>query len=69
MKKIYTILYYQSVRNELWYWKLLSKNGRIIADGAEGYNSKSSVIRAIKRNKAFNFDVILLREEKSYASN
>lgn len=63
MKKIYTILYYQSIHDDLWYWKLLSKNGRIIADGAEGYNTKSSIVRAIRRNKAFNFETILLREE------
>lgn len=33
----------------LWYWRMKSGNGRIIADGGEGYDSESNVKRAITR--------------------
>lgn len=37
-----------------WYWKLVARNGRIVADGAEGYKTKSGVLKAIRRiNKLF----------------
>lgn len=29
------------VRADNWYWRLKSTNGRIIADGAEGYSSEA----------------------------
>ena len=32
-----------------WYWRAVARNGRIIADGAEGYASKSNAKRAIWR--------------------
>jgi len=32
-----------------WYWRIRAKNGRIIADGAEGYVSKQNAVRAFKR--------------------
>lgn len=31
-----------------WYWRAYAKNGRIVADGAEGYANKSNAIRAIE---------------------
>lgn len=31
-----------------WRWRLVEDNHRIIADSAEGYISKSNVVRAIK---------------------
>lgn len=31
-----------------WYWRYRAKNGKIIADGAEGYSSKSGAARAVK---------------------
>lgn len=31
-----------------WHWRLRAKNGRIIADGSEGYSSRAAVKRAIK---------------------
>lgn len=32
-----------------WYWRLLAKNGQVIADGAEGYASKGNAKRAARR--------------------
>jgi len=31
-----------------WYWRFRVKNGKIIADSAEGYSSKSGAARAVK---------------------
>ncbi len=38
---------YQDKAGE-WRWRLKAKNGRIIADGAEGYKTKSGIKRAVK---------------------
>jgi hypothetical protein len=32
-----------------WYWRLRTRNGKTIADGSEGYSSRSNVRRAVKR--------------------
>lgn len=32
-----------------WRWRLLARNGKIIADSAEGYRTKSNVTRAINK--------------------
>lgn len=32
----------------LWYWRAWSRNGRIIADSAEGYHRKADAIRGCK---------------------
>jgi uncharacterized protein YegP (UPF0339 family) len=61
MKKRYTLLYYKG-EDDLWYWRLLASNKRIIADGSEGYSSKSNILRAIKKIKCFDFEYILIRE-------
>jgi uncharacterized protein YegP (UPF0339 family) len=37
----------------LWYWRLRARNGRIVADGAEGYASKRNAIRAVRRVENF----------------
>lgn len=63
MKKRYTLLCYQSAEDLQWYWRLLASNKRIIADGSEGYASKSNLLRAVRRNKALNFEFITVREE------
>jgi len=31
-----------------WRWRLIARNGRIVADGAEGYASKRNALRAVK---------------------
>lgn len=33
----------------LWYWRLKGTNGKIIADGGEGYATRASAARAVKR--------------------
>ena len=32
-----------------WRWSAIAKNGKIVADGSEGYFSKFNLKRAIKR--------------------
>lgn len=32
-----------------WRWRLIAKNGRIVADSGEGYSSKQKVKIAVKR--------------------
>lgn len=32
-----------------WWWRLKSRNGRIMADSGEGYATRSSCFRAINR--------------------
>ena len=29
----------------LWYWRLRAQNGKILADGGQGYSSKSNAFR------------------------
>ena len=43
--------YYRSTKNKKWYWRLVAKNGRTVADGSQGYKSKHAVERAIARVK------------------
>lgn len=40
--------------NGEWYWHLRSRNGRIMADGGEGYKTFGGVCRAV--HKVFPFD-------------
>jgi uncharacterized protein YegP (UPF0339 family) len=40
---------YRSPHNWLWRWRLVSKNGRVIADGAEGYTRKTEILKAVNR--------------------
>jgi hypothetical protein len=54
MKKTARIVIYKDRRND-WRWRLLARNGRIVADCAEGngYTTKSGVIRAIASAKLY----------------
>jgi uncharacterized protein YegP (UPF0339 family) len=61
MKKRYTLLFYQGEDSQ-WYWRMLASNKKVVADGSEGYSSKSNLLRAVKRLKCLNFDYILVRE-------
>ncbi|HUF02839.1 MAG TPA: YegP family protein [Aridibacter sp.] len=36
-----------------WYWRLVAPNGRIIADGSQGYASKSNCRRALNKVLAY----------------
>lgn len=40
--------FYKDGKGE-WRWKLVARNGKIVADGAEGYKSKRNVVRAWER--------------------
>lgn len=62
MKRKYIIEYYKSKKDSLWYWRLLAPNKRVQADGAEGYESKSNVLRALKRNKVINLEFVEFKE-------
>lgn len=35
-------------RKTHWYWRLKTRNGRIVADGAESYSRRAGVMRAIE---------------------
>ena len=37
---------YRDAENE-WRWRLVARNGKIIADSAEGYSSKMSALNAV----------------------
>ena len=36
-------------RRGLWRWRLTARNGRIVADGGEGYKRRADLDRALKR--------------------
>lgn len=44
--------YYQSAKNQDWYWRFRAANGRVVADGCEGYTSKAGVLRALDNVQA-----------------
>lgn len=48
MKRIHFEVY-KSVHQ--WYWRLVAKNGKTIADGSEGYKTKAGCLKAIERVK------------------
>lgn len=54
------IEYYEGINGQ-WYWRLrIIRNGKIIADGAEGYASKSNVKRAVARIvKAISEEIVV----------
>jgi uncharacterized protein YegP (UPF0339 family) len=40
------IVVYQDLRGE-WRWRFVAENGRVMADGAEGYDEKRGVDKAL----------------------
>jgi uncharacterized protein YegP (UPF0339 family) len=44
----YTVEYYKDEANE-WRWRVIASNGRIVADGGEGYKTKFFCAKDIKR--------------------
>ena len=44
--------YFQSKKNDEWYWRFRARNGAVVADGSEGYTRKASVLRAIDNVQA-----------------
>lgn len=35
-------------KDKKWYWRVRADNGKIVADGAQGYANKGSAKRAVK---------------------
>jgi uncharacterized protein YegP (UPF0339 family) len=46
---------YQDRKKE-WRWRLIAKNGRIVADSGEGYTRRASAFRALHRFSDSVFD-------------
>lgn len=44
--------YKWSPANDKWYWHKMNRNGKITADGAQGYASEAGVRRAIRQDNA-----------------
>lgn len=32
----------------LWFWRIVARNGNVLADGAEGYTSRASAIKGFR---------------------
>jgi len=47
-----------------WRWRLRHDNGRIIADGAEGYSSKQKLIQGIESVKKNAYAATIVNQEK-----
>ncbi|MFP4188522.1 MAG: YegP family protein, partial [Halobacteriales archaeon] len=37
-----------------WRWRLVSSNGRIIADSGEGYTERNDAVEALKRVRGYS---------------
>ena len=48
-KLVYYLKILRGISTRQWYWHITAPNGKIIADGAEGYEKKSGAVRAAKR--------------------
>ena len=48
MPTSYALTVYQDASRE-WRWRIVHKNGNIIADSGEGYATHSSAVRAARR--------------------
>ena len=38
-------------RNKKWYWRLIAANGKIVADGGQGYSTSQNTRRAVIKLK------------------
>ena len=50
--RYYKVVCYQNAKTKRWFWRIVASNGKIVADGAQGYASKSAVLRAVANLKA-----------------
>ncbi len=39
---------YRKTKVTRWYWRMVAANGRIIADGSQGYTRKSSLLKSLE---------------------
>lgn len=53
MKKPARVYVYCSAKNRQFYWRLLAPNYRVIADGAEGYSTRTGAKRGAERVIAY----------------
>jgi uncharacterized protein YegP (UPF0339 family) len=43
------IVAYKGRGQHPWRWRLVARNGKIVADSAEGYSTRSNLLRAARR--------------------
>lgn len=53
---------YQS-RDTQWRWRLVARNGRIIADSGESYVTENNAVRAARRTRMLASDAPLVKRE------
>jgi uncharacterized protein YegP (UPF0339 family) len=44
--KNYRFVVYQGLGGD-WYWHLVHRNGKVVADGSEGYKRKSACVKSL----------------------
>lgn len=51
MARKHSIEFYEQPKSpsQRWFWRMRAPNGKIIADGSEGYYCKSTIKRAMRR--------------------
>lgn len=59
---------YQDRKGE-FRWRLVAKNGRIIADSAEGYDTEQNVVTAVKRVMELISEATIAAEDRSNGRN
>lgn len=47
-----------------WRWRLLSRNGRIVADSGEGYTSRATMVKTMR--SIFSSPLLLAKVEEAY---
>ena len=55
---------YRDAKRE-WRWRLRASNGRIVADGGEGYRRKASMLRGIECARVMLSDDVSVVEVKT----
>lgn len=45
-------VYYVAAGRDRWYWRRRAPNGRIVATAHEGYRTRTTVARAVARERA-----------------
>jgi len=62
-KRGFKLEVYQSDANSDWYWRLLARNGKVIADGSEGYVSLANAMRAARNVQKGLASAEIVKEE------
>lgn len=54
-----TVAGHTTVTRGQWYWRLVARNGKTVADGAEGYQRRAACMRmAMKATRALTFEIV-----------